>query len=54
MCMEEGLQANVYPALVPVNNGLKQRDTLYTLFLHFTLEYAISKVQENNKGLTCH
>jgi hypothetical protein len=35
----------------PIQNGLKQGDTLSPLLLNFALEYAISKVQENQVRL---
>jgi hypothetical protein len=35
----------------PIQNGIKQGDALSLLLLNFVLEYAITKVQENQVGL---
>ena len=42
---------NYLSSSFPIENGLKQGDTLSPLLFNFTLEYAIRKVQETNLRL---
>jgi len=37
--------------MFPINNDLKQGDALSPLLSNFVLEYAIRRIQVNNKGL---
>jgi sorting nexin-29 len=37
--------------MFPIRNGLKQGDGLLPLFLNFTLDYAIMRVQVNQNSL---
>ena len=37
--------------MIPIRKGLKQGDTLSSLFFNFALKYVIGRVQLNQKGL---